>query len=440
MSKQKVLHLSPGRIILLSFAAIIGLGTFLLWLPAARTTEIALFDLFFTSASTTCVTGLTVIPVSSFTFFGKCVLLALIQVGGLGLITLSYFIVSFFLQFGIASRLLAGHIFEFELWGKLRQFLMLIVGMTFACEAIGTAILYAQFAAIPCPDGRFFTALFHAVSAFCSAGITTFDNNLIGIGHHPGMLLTLSILMFLGSIGFVVWYDFARFFRTRHFKASLHTKITLTSSLLFVLVGGFIIWVVEQDYLLAPFSEVGRIANAFFYAISMRGPGFYTMPVANASQPTLLTSLVFMFVGASPGSMGSGIKTTAFVIFVATVFSIMRGRSSVELAGRRIPTDQVYKVMALVSLGLFWIFISTFVMLLFERNMKFVEVLFEAVSAFGTCGLSTGITPMLSSASKITLIVTMLVGRVGALTLALALRRKESKHVYEYPEERIMIG
>ncbi len=449
MGKPKIFHVSPGRIILYSFMGVISVGTFLLSLPYARLVHVSLLDLFFTAASTTCVTGLKVVPMSSFSFFGKCVILGLIQIGGLGLLTLSFFLASFFLNLRIATRLIAGEIFEFEIWGRIRHYLTLIVGITVICESIGTFVLYRQFIDTPCDEGPFFIALFHSVSAFCNAGITIFDNNLIGYGHLPFLLITLSVLMFIGSIGFMVWYDWVRrafafvssLHGTReHVRSSLHTKIAVYSSALLIIAGGLLIWSIEHDHLFSNFSGVNQIVNSFFYAICARGPGFYTTQITDASLATLFISLIFMFIGASPGSMGSGIKTTVFVVFVATVASIVRNRSSVEIGGRRIPHDQVYKVMAIVALGMFWIFLSTFIILLLERNVSFLQVLFETVSAFGTCGLSTGITKSLSSISKITLVGTMLIGRIGALTLVLALRKKEEKHLYQYPEERILIG
>ncbi len=449
MIKIKKAHFSPGRILLVSFIFVIGIGTLLLSLPMARTIPMKFIDLFFTSTSATCITGLNVVPVSSFTFFGKCVILALIQIGGLGLMTLSLFFASLFLNLGMATRIMAGQILEFEFWGKIKNYLLLIISITFGCELFGTIYLYFQFKNFAGDENPFFAALFHSVSAFCNAGLSIYDDNIIAYAQKPLMLLGLGVLMFAGSIGFIVWYDLSKLLKSfigklrgdfKFFRLSLHTKIVLISSILLTAIGGIVIWLLEQHNLFSGVSYLKTIPNALFCSLSARGVGFRTIDFSAAHLSTLFFILPFMFIGASPGSTGSGIKTTTFVVFIAAVVSIIRGRSSVELGGRRIPHDQIYKVMAIVVLAASWIFLVTFALLITEENIGFMQLLFETFSAFGTCGLSTGITSNLSIVGKSILISTMIIGRIGSLTLVLALRRKRVERKYKYPEERIMIG
>jgi len=178
-----------------------------------------------------------------------------------------------------------------------------------------------------------------------------------------------------------------------------------------------------------------------FFSTTIRCAGFYTLDIAQLALPTLLVFVVLMFIGASPSSTGSGIKTTTFALFLATLISIVRGRGNIEIFGRSIPTDQIYKATAIVSLALGWIFTTTFLLLISDKNFSFIQIFFEAVSAFSTVGLSTGITPHLSSFAKIILAISMIVGRIGSLTLVIALKkRKKEQHLYSYPEERIAIG
>ncbi len=455
MGKQPFNELSLGRFIVGSVIFIIGLGTACLSLPCARLKPMALIDLIFTSTSATCVTGLFTIPLEHFTFFGKCIILALIQIGGLGLITLTLFIASLFLNLGMATSLMAGQLLEFRAWSRVKEFLMLIFGITIFAELIGTAVLYWQFGDILTPDGRFFTALFHAISAFCSAGISLFDNNVAVLKTYPISLITLSLLMLAGSIGFFVWHDVLTMMQKElqslkghliHYRMSLHTKIVLYSTLVIITLGTLIILGMEYNATLATLDTGNKIINAFFMAISARGIGFTTVSIISLTLPVLFIFMLIFFIGASPGSTGSGIKNTTFVLFSETILSIMRDRESVEIDGRRIPHDQVYKAIAIVALASFWVFLSTFILLLSESALLangqygFFDILFEAVSAFATCGYSTGITAQCSPLGKVVLISSMIIGRVGSLTIVLATRYRREKVLYQYPEERIIIG
>ena len=207
-----------------------------------------------------------------------------------------------------------------------------------------------------------------------------------------------------------------------------------------ILFGTIFFWILEKDNTLRSLGFINKIFNSFFMAATIRCAGFETMNIDELALPTLLIFLILMFIGASPSSTGSGIKTTTFALFIASIVSIVRNRTAIEISGRTIPSDQVYKATAIITLGLGWLLATTFILLITEKSFSFIQVFFEATAAFSTSGLSTGITPYISSIGKFILMISMIVGRIGSLTLILALIRKKEKPLYSYPKERIIIG
>jgi trk system potassium uptake protein len=440
---------SPGRILLSSFLFVIAIGTILLSLPIAQVTELPFINVLFTAASTTCVTGLQVVPLSDFTFFGQCVILCLIQIGGLGLMTLSFFLISLFLDMGMATQLIAGQMLDFKIWSRIKSFLLLIISITFGIELIGAASLYLPFRATMEPAQAIFSSIFHSVSAFCNAGISLMDNSPELYQNHPFILSTLSILVFAGSLGFIVWYEILEkaklyigslFGRPHHILFTLHTKIVLYSSMVLVLIGTLIPWIIEHFYSFKDMSYSKSFFLSLCNSLSLRSAGFHIIDIDKASLATLVIFLILMFIGASPNSTGSGVKTTTFVISFATMLAIIRNRNSIELFGRTIPMDIMYKAIAIISLSLTWVISLILVLLLTDSNFSFFQLFFEAISAFSTCGLTTGITPHLSIIGKSALMLSMLVGRIGSLTLILVLRRKKQKALYKFPEERLALS
>ncbi|MBD3231496.1 hypothetical protein GF322_02420 [Candidatus Dependentiae bacterium] len=454
MSSKKFFHISPGRILLASFVFVIATGTLLLCLPQARVVNIHFIDILFTATSATCVTGLHVIPMSYFSLFGQCVILALIQIGGLGLMTLSFFLISLIMNLKLITKLVAGQLLEFEFFSKITTFLSLIIAMTFISELIGAIILYFPLRGFFEPKLAIFHAAFHSISAFCNSGTCLLSNNLINYTQQPIILLTLASLIFAGGIGFIVWYELGNqtFSLLKKKKPkevgkgtrttlSLHTKIVLTTSILLIIFGALTFFFLEQHNTIKGLSLFNKIANSIFMSTTTRTAGFNTINMSQLSLPTLFIFIILMFIGASPNSTGSGIKTTTFALFLATILSIvLKNKNDVEIYGRKLPTDQIYRATIIVALGLCWIGIITFILLLTDKNFTFIQIVFEAVSSFSTSGLSTGITPHLSSLGKITIIISMLIGRIGSLTLVLALTTQKSSQLYSYPEERVIIG
>lgn len=458
MASKKFFNISPGRILLASFVFVIVAGTLLLCLPQARVVEIPFIDILFTATSATCVTGLHVLPMSYFTLFGQCVILALIQIGGLGLMTLSFFLISLIMNLKLITKLVAGQLLEFEFFTKIKTFLTLIIGMTFLSELLGTLILYFPMREFFEPKMAIFHAAFNSISAFCNSGTSLVSNNLISYSERPFILLPLAALIFMGGIGFIVWYEIGNHayttFRKKTKKEerenaeegvrttlSLHTKIVLTTSIILIALGTISFFFLEQHNTIKGFSLINKISNAIFMSTTTRTAGFNSINMSQLSLPTLFIIIILMFIGASPNSTGSGIKTTTFTLFLATILCIVfKNKNDVELYGRKLPTDQIYRATIIVALGLSWVGIITFILLLTDKNFTFIQIVFEAVSSFSTSGLSTGITPHLSPLGKITVMISMLVGRIGSLTLVLALTSHKKTQLYSYPEERVIIG
>ncbi len=441
---------SPGKILILALCAIIIGGTVVLSLPMCRTQSISFIDLLFTTVSTVCVTGLQTVPLSAFSQMGHIVMLILIQIGGLGLMTFSFFIASLFLNLGMTSKLLAGQMFEFESWSKIKSFLTTIITVTLSLELLGAVALYHNFKSSMPHNQAIFYALFHSVSAFCNAGIALFEHNMATFSGDAYVLSVLSLLVVAGGIGFIVWYEIAYSFKNMYlwlrnkayplFNFSLHTKLVLISSVFLILIGGVCIWSIEQTNSFHALSTTSAWVNAFFTSISMRSAGFMVTDINTMGHATLLVLLFLMIIGASPGSTGSGIKTTTFLLFCASVRAIIQNRDEVELYGRTIPQEQMQKVIGVVTIAFSWILLATFAILVLEPHLPFLMVMVETISAFSTCGITMGATPLLGTISKILLMATMMVGRIGMLTLVLSLRKHTTKHMYRYPEERVLLG
>jgi len=448
MIAEKRLHISPGRVLLFSYLFIIATGTILLALPHSRFVDIPLIDLIFTSASCTCVTGIKTVPLSYFTPFGQTIILCLIQLGGIGLMTLSLFFVSLFLNLGMATQIMAGEMLEFR-WSRIKTFIAMIVGTTFVIELLAAIYFYFPFRKLLPPDKALFYAFFHAVSAFCNTGIVLFEGGLQPLAHNTFFMTIIALLVFIGSIGFVVWFELGRKVRAlvvslRTKKTipsfSLHTKVVLTTTFIILAAGTSLTWLLERNNTLKDLPFFKSIFVSFFNTVSLRSAGFEVFPIANLMPATLLIFLILMYVGSSPGSIGGGIKTTTLAIFVATMATIVRNRDEVELFGRTIPKDQIYRAISIIVLSAGWIFISTFTLLVIERDFNFIQVFFEVISALSLCGLPTTISASFSIFGKILIIITMFLGRIGSLTLVFALWSRKKKCLYHYPEERIVVG
>lgn len=436
---------SVSALIINSFLITILIGAFILMLPfSAAKGAISPEDALFTAASAVTVTGLIVkdTPVD-FTLFGQVVILILLQIGGLGFMTISTFgILLLGKTFTLTEKTIIENDFTSGSYKNVRELVKKIIIMTFSLELLGAALLYYQFTNL---NGlhRVFAAVFHSVSAFCNAGFSIFSNSFESYTSHWGINFTLMGLIISGGIGFLVLNEIGLVI-SRKIKGisrlSLHSKLVLITSGILILVGFLVILTEELLHKGNHLSLGEKILSSLFQSVTARTAGFNTINLNYLSFASMFIIILLMFIGASPGSTGGGIKTSSVGIVLAYFRSRLKGREKVEIFYRNISTRNIEKAFMVIILSFLVVFISFFILLTLESGLKTDDLLFETVSAFGTVGLSMGITSKLSLMSKLVIIVTMFIGRVGPLTLLIALSKKESRADFKYPEEPIMIG
>jgi len=439
--------------VILSFLTAICLGTIALSLPAATRGPdgISLIDSLFTATSATCVTGLVVKNTGTyFTTFGRWVIFVLFQAGGLGIMTFStLFAVVLGRRIGLnQSETVSSTLCDQHMIG-LKRLVCYILGITFAIETAGAALLYFRWRVIT--DWTFWetieASIFHSVSGFCNAGFALFNSSFIQFRGDAVINSTMIALIVVGGIGFVVIMDIIGLFFKKgpERRISLQAKVALTASAILIIAGACVLFFVEKDGVLKGMPMAERLWAAVFQSVTARTAGFNTLPIGELAVPSLVFLMLLMFIGASPGSTGGGIKTCTFVVIIATIWNMLRNRRRVMLFGRSIPKKVVRESLTIFFLAVTWIFVMVLALTyLRARNVggdiSFIRLLFEIFSAFGTVGLSTGITEGLDNVSKLCVIATMFAGRIGPLTLALAIAFKERGERYVFPEENIMIG
>ncbi len=433
-----------ARQVLLGFATAILTGSLVLLIPQMTTGgAISYIDALFTSTSAICVTGLIVQDTPTFfTDLGKIVLLILIQIGGLGIMTVgSIFGLILGRKIHIRDKFYINTSFGSSQSFSASKFFMVIAGTTFTIEFIGfiimTAIFYFKHLYTFKTSMTF--SLFHTVSAFNNAGFSLYSNSLKSFSSDVPLNLIFMLLIVLGGLGFPVISELITLKKVRHL--SLHAKVVLSATAILILTGTamFLILEFNNPESIANKSVSTRILASFFQSITSRTAGFNTMDIASLNPATALVIILLMFIGASPGGTGGGIKTTTFVTVAAAGLRSIRRRNEVTIFKRKLPASLIYRALTLTIAAIVLIIISTIGILAFE-NYSLKEVLFEVVSAFGTVGLSTGITSALSMPSKIILIVTMFIGRIGISTLSVAIAIRGVVNKMTYPEENITIG
>lgn len=440
------LNIKPAQTLAYSYLAAIISGTILLMLPAATAggKGIRFIDALFTITSATAVTGLTVVDTGAyFTGFGQIIILIFIQLGGLGIMTFSAFFATIFGRgFGIRDRMVMQDVLDFTGMGEIMDLIKRIFNLTIAIELTGAFILFLRFYA----EGKgiswsAYNALFHSVSAFCNAGFSLFSNNLEGYKGDIIVNLVITTLIILGGIGFPVLVNLQSYFfkRAHRRHLGLQTKVVVNVSLLLIIAGVVLIFISEARGQLQNLPLHEKILTTYFQSVTTRTAGFNTINMEALSSGTLFIMAILMFIGASPGSTGGGIKTTTAAILFSSARSWLSGKDVPELFERTIPQDAVQKSFALLFIAQAAVAVVAFLLFITEKA-PFINILFEVVSAFGTVGLSTGLTPHLSDAGKLLISLMMYMGRIGPLTLALLVGQKVVKRYYYYPEEKVMIG
>lgn len=456
-------YLNPAQLFIVSFFVLIVAGTVLLMLPRATHEGISALDALFTATSAVCVTGLIVVDTGSyFTEFGQIIIMILIQLGGLGIMTFaSYFSYFFRGKASYENQLMLKDITNSEKIGDVFNVLKKIVLLTLVIESIGAFFIYLNLDpnVIASVSERIFFSIFHAISGFCNAGFSTLEYSLFqpGFRFNYPLHLILSGLFILGGIGFPIIFNIYKYieytFKNKILKFSsgqniihspwilnLNTRIVLITTFLLSVFGTIFFYYFEYNNTLKNHSDIGKLITAFFGAVTPRTAGFNSIDTAALTFPTLMIIIILMWIGASPASTGGGIKTSTFAIATLNFFSIAKGKDRIEVFNRELSDISIKRAFSIMTLSLMVIGTSIFLIASFENDKTLMSVAFETFSAYSTVGLSLGITPHLSAASKLVIIATMFIGRVSMLTILIALLRKVKHLNYKYPTEEILIN
>ena len=442
---------SPARIFVLSFAAVILAGGILLKFPfSASTGHLRFVDALFTSTSAVCVTGLVVIDVGKdLSTLGQVITIFLFQIGGLGIITFS---TVFFVLMGRGLSFKGREIVQSTfLHTPTRDFITIlksVLWFTFVTESIGTLFLFFRFSSDFPLGTAFYHAVYNAISAFNNCGYSLFSDNLMGYRGDLIVNLTIMGLIVHGGIGFIVQYEVLSRFRGLQKKLSVHSKIVIITTAILILSGAFLFYLFERNHIIKEAPVLNKILVSFFQSVTPRTAGFNTVDIGALTNATILLMLVLMFIGASPGSTGGGVKTTSAALLIMLMWNRLKGNLDVNVFNRTMPREIVSRSVSIIFASAFSIAIITSVLLIAglgklppaESRHFFVEYLFDTVSAFGTVGLSMGITPKLNDVQKYALILMMFAGRVGPLTLAFSLSRSTGGRSVTYAEEGVMVG
>lgn len=438
--------MTPPKVLSLGFLILITAGTFLLSLPVSSTSgQISFIDALFMATSATCVTGLAVIDTGTqLTTFGQVVLLILFQIGGLGFVTMATLITLVLnKRISLKERILLQESMNQNSMQGIVLLIRRVLIYSLVIQLSG-AVLFAGRFMMDMPFGKAaYYGIFHSISIFNNAGFDLFGDihgpfsGLTRFVNDPIVNLTSMSLIFLGGIGFIVLSDLMDFPKRR--RLTLHSKVVLWTSLILIVIGAGLFFLLEYNSTLKPLSAGGKFWATLLQAVTPRSGGVTTIEVPLLRQSTQFLMILLMFIGAAPGSTGGGIKITTFAVLVTAVAARLRGKEDIVMFRHRIAKENVYRALTITLMSLMLLVIATMLLSLTE-SAEFLTVLFEAVSAFGTSGLSMGLTPELTTAGKVLVIILMFMGRTGPLTLAYALKPKGSKELYRYPEGKITIG
>ena len=440
--------MSTTRVVVLGFAFVILMGALLLTLPISSSTGVSVgfFDALFTSTSCVCVTGLVVVDTgTAFSTFGHVVIILLIQIGGLGFMSVAML---YFMLLGkrvtLGTRLVIQESLNEDRIGGLVRMMRWVIFSALSIEGIGALILSTRFIPIYGFGKGLWYGVFHSISAFCNAGFDLIGNyqNLMPFQYDPVVNITICLLIIIGGLGFAVLQDIKhnRSFR----KLRLHSKLVITFTAILLFGGTLIVLLVEwsNPATLGPMNFFQKLQAAFFQSVTLRTAGFNTIDQASLLPATKMISVILMFIGASPASTGGGVKTSTMAVLCLNVRMVARGRSEIAAYHRTINRDTMQRALAIVMIGLAVLLIDIMALTLLEPQANFLDLAFECASALGTVGVSSVGTGTLEPVSRMLLILAMYIGRVGPLTLTMALGHKQAqtKDAFRYPEERVLVG
>lgn len=437
---------TPVQILAIGFAIVIFVGAILLSLPISSQTgqRTPFLDCLFTATSAVCVTGLVVVDTGTYwTYFGKTVIMLLIEIGGLG-----------FMSFATLLALLVGKkitlkerlvmqeaLNTFSIQGLVKM-ARYVLTFTFSIQGAGALLLATQF--IPkygLAKGLYY-GIFHSVSAFCNAGFDLFGNfsSLTGVYDNPVIILVIASLIIIGGIGFYVWYEIYHY--KGHRKLSTHSKLVLSATALLLSVGTVLMFIFESRNpgTMANMTFGNKVLSSFFAAVTPRTAGFNSISTSDMTMAGKFLTIILMFIGGASGSTAGGIKITTAGVLIMTVVCVVKGKQDTEINKRRISKEIVYRALAITIISLTLVITVTMILSITEVKFPFEYYLYEATSAFGTVGITLGLTTKLSAIGKVVILLTMYAGRVGPLTLAIAFARKLKNSSIKYPEEKILVG
>lgn len=446
---MKKSRFTPPQILVLGFALIILIGSGLLMLPVSSTDGLPLpfIDALFTATSATCVTGLVVVDTGThFTTFGQMVIISLIQIGGLGFMSMAT-LFAFILRKKISLRerlLLQEALNQGSMEGIVRLFRKVLI-YSLTIEGIAAVLFTARWSMdLGFPKGLYY-GIWHAVSFFNNAGFDLFGpitGPFTSLTAYAGDFITNAVtmaLIVLGGIGFIVMSDVMDYRRTK--RLTLHSKVVLSATSILIVTGALVIFIFEysNSKTLGSLDFGGKILASFFQSVTPRTAGANTLDLASLRQATQFFMIILMFIGASPGSTGGGIKTTTFTMLVGAIVAMVRGKEDIVFFRNRLGKERILKAITLTMFALFLVIFVTMLLSTTEDH-EFLMILYEVTSAFGTVGLTLGLTTKLTVFGKVMIALTMFAGRLGPLTLAYALQPKAEKELYRYPEGKITIG
>ena len=453
MNKRLHFKLSTTQSVMLSFILAILVGSILLALPVSTVDgkAISYIDALFTATTSVCVTGLVTVPtVSTWSVFGQVVILILIQMGGLGIITImSGLMISFHKKMGIGDRMLIQDAFNLNTLSGLVKFIKNVLIGTFIVEGIG-ALLYMTVFVPEYGAKGVWISVFNSISAFCNAGIDIIsEDSLCAYALNPMINITTCLLIVLGGIGYVVWWDLLRALKKmkqQKWKCfnglTLHSKIALSVTGVLIMAGTLLFFVFEykNPLTIGEYSVLDKLQAALFQSVTTRTAGFATIPQQNLTNASAIVSLLFMFIGGSPVGTAGGIKTVTMMVLIASAFATITNKEEVVLFHRTISKQTINKAVAVVSISFFVMFSST-VLLAAVTDADALDIVYETVSATATVGLTRNVTSSLNSIGKLIIILTMYLGRVGPISLAIAFnQKKENQNIVRNPIEEVSVG
>lgn len=452
-------YFNPAIVFVGSFLIMALSGGFLLMLPSATTNGISFTNALFTSTSAVCVTGLAVVDTSSaFTIIGQSIILVLIQLGGIGILTFTSFFAFFFrgsssFKEGLNTKDFLAH----EGLKDVFRLALNVVVFTVAIEIIGAVFIYFSISNNVTVHNKLFFAIFHSISAFCNAGFSILSAGMFDTGIRFNYIFQwiIMILIILGGLGHHIIFNFYKYLKTyvveifhkkfvykRVHIITLNSKIVIYTTFILLFVGWVFLFISEYNHTLLDHKTLfGKLTNAAFGSVTPRTAGFNVVDYTSMTVPSLLFVIFLMWIGASPASTGGGIKTSTFALATLNIFAIAKGKSRIEIFGRRFTAESTSRAFAIITISLIIIGAAIMALLIFEPNdTPLISIVFECFSAFSTVGLSLNFTPTLSIYSKYVLIAVMFIGRIGMLNLMIGLMRQINHQFYELPKENILIN